>query len=177
MTARFYARSNHQVGSQENRLIAEEYGVSLVEVLVGLAIAAGIAAFIGTAVWQFFSVTRWGNNQMLAASDHQTAILWLGRDSAEAESFTSGSGLVYGTFTWPEGDPSYRYLYDPAEGAIIREVLSGGSVQSSRVIARYIAAQTDVTFSASGKLITVTLLSTHADQTFSTELQLAMRVP
>jgi prepilin-type N-terminal cleavage/methylation domain-containing protein len=158
-------------------LLADERGVSLVEVLVGLAIAAGIAAFIGTAIWQFFTVTRWGNNQMLATSDHQTAILWLGRDSTEAESFTPGSGSEYGTFAWPDGDPAFRYRYDAAEGALVRDELAGGVVQSSQTVARYIASQSDVSFAGNGQLVTVDILSTRAGQTFETELQLHMRVP
>ena len=157
--------------------MADERGVSLVEVLVGIAIAAGIAAFIGTAVWQFFTVTRWGNSQMLATADHQTAILWLGRDSSEAETFAAGSGLEYGTFTWPEGDPAFRYRYDDSEGTMVRDEIVGGSVQSSQVVMRYIANQSDVTFSQSGSLVTVDLLSTQGGETFSTTLQLNMRVP
>lgn len=159
------------------RIHNEERAISLVEVLVGIAIATGIAAFIGTAVWQFFTVTRWGNDQMLATADHQTAILWLSRDSTEAESFSAGSGTVYGTFAWPDGDPAFRYSYDPIEGSLLRQEISGGSAQSTRVVARYIANQSDVVFSQSGNLVTVDLLSTRGGETFATQLQLNMRVP
>ena len=163
------------------RISLEERGVSLVEVLVGIAIAAGIAAFIGTAVWQFFTVTRWGNNQMLAVSDHQTAILWLSRDIPEAQAFTSGSGAVYGTFSWPGGDPQFRYQYDSSEGTLIREQLDGsGTVQSSNVIARYVANQTDVNFEPNvqnPQIITVDITTTSGDQTFNSTIDLAMRVP
>ncbi|MFP3853104.1 MAG: type II secretion system protein J [Anaerolineales bacterium] len=169
------------------RVFRDERGVSLVELLVGIAIALGIAAFIGTAVWQFFTVTRWGNNQMLAASDHQTAILWLGRDIAEAQTFEDGNGAVYATFKWPGGNPQFRYRYDSTEGIVIREQLDeSGAVQTSNVVARYVANQADVEFKLDDtdqeedpilQIIIVEITTTSGDQTFNSRTELAMRVP
>lgn len=159
-----------------DRLRSED-GISLVEVLVGLAIAAGIAAVLGTAVYQFFTVTRWGNDRMLAAADHQTALLWLGRDSAEAASFVAGSGNDYGSFQWPGGDPYYLYRFDPSEKTLVRDHYSGGVLQSSIVAARNIAAQGDVTFSVSGRVVSVSITTTVGAVSETMDLSLTMRVP
>lgn len=159
-----------------DRLRSDE-GVSLVEVLIGAAIAAGIAAVLGTAVWQFFTVTRWGNDRMLAAADHQTALLWLSRDSAESETFVAGTGNDYGTFQWPGGDPSFLYRFDPGENALVRDHYQGAVLQSSRPIARNIAAQGDVTFTVNGKVVTVSVTSTVGGVSETINLTLTMRVP
>ncbi len=158
-------------------VIHDQRGVSLVELLVGLGIAAGIALFIGTTIWQFFTVTRWGHNRMLVASHHQTALLWLSRDSAEADTFVAGSGAEYGTFYWPGGDPYFAYRYDAAEGTLVRDHYAGGALQSSQTVARSIANQNDVSFSPSGELVTVSITSSQGSIVETVDLQLAMRVP
>lgn len=162
---------------QFRALLRDERGVSLVEVLVGIAIVTGIAAFIGTAVWQFFTVTRWGNDRMLVASDHQTALLWLSRDSAEANRFVPGGGSDYGTFYWPGDDPYFVYRYDASQEALIRDHYDGGVLESNLVVARSIVDQGDVTFNATGQLVTVSITATQGDVAETIDLQLAMRVP
>jgi len=81
----------------------DDRGVSLVELIVTITISTIVLAVIITAIVQFYALTRWGNAQLLLENDFQTANLWLGRDAAEAASFTSGSGLTYGTFHWADG--------------------------------------------------------------------------
>lgn len=164
-------------GKQALKRLQSDEGVSLVEVLVGIAIAAGIVAVLGTAVYQFFTVTRWGNNRMLVAADHQTALLWLSRDSAEAESFVPGSGNDYGSFEWPGGDPYFLYRFDPSENTLVRDHFQGAALQSSRVVARNVAAQGDVTFSPAGRVVSVSITTTAGSVSESMDVTLTMRVP
>lgn len=158
-------------------LLECERGISLVELLVGIGIAAGIMTLIGTFVFQFFTVARLGTNRMAVSSDLQSAALWLGRDGAEAHTFTSGSSPVYGSFEADSesGDHEYRYLYDSAESDLIREHYLDGSLDSRVVVARLVTAEGDVSFTTSGNLVSVTVNATSADATDSLELELALR--
>lgn len=157
-------------------LPGEERGVSLVELIVGIAIAALVMAYISTAVVQFYQVTRWGNSQLFLASDFQTASLWLGRDAAESAAFTAGAGNVYGTLSWADGSNAYRYSYSSLDQALVREHLLGGVVQSTLSVARHIANQSDVTFSLSADLLTVSLTATSGGESETATFEFALRV-
>lgn len=159
-------------------LVREERGVSLVELLVGVGIAAGIMTLIGTFIFQFFAITHNGTERMAVSSDLQSAALWLGRDAAEAEDFTAGSAPTYGSFTAPQSaaEHVYLYRYDSAEQDLVRDLYIDGSLDSSRVVARFIQDQGDVTFSPNGDLVTVTLTSTSGGASETIDLELALRV-
>lgn len=158
-------------------LLEDERGISLVELLVGIGIAAGIMTLIGTFIFQFFTVTRVGTNQMAVSSDLQSAALWLGRDAAQAHTFTAGSSPVYGSFTADSAssDHEFRYLYDSADSDLIREHYVDGSLDSRVVVARLVAAEGDVSFTTSGNLVSVTVSATSGDAADSLELELALR--
>ncbi|MGA9532050.1 MAG: hypothetical protein WBR18_04990 [Anaerolineales bacterium] len=156
--------------------MADESGTSLVELLVGLSIAAMLIGFIGTSVYQFFSITRWGNARMAVSAQLQNATVWLGRDAAEAETFTAGSGTTYGTFAWPSGDPAFLYRYDPASQTVLRDLIEGGSVQSTTTVARQIQSQSDVSFTPAAGTVVVHIQATNGTISDYIDLTLAMRV-
>ena len=144
----------------------------MVEALPVWALVLGV---IVTAVVQFVIASRWGNDQLLVSNNLETASLWLGRDAVEAASFTPGGGTVYGTLNWSDASNQFRYSYNPLAGELVREHLQGGSVQSTRVVARSIAAQGDVSFTVTGDLLTVSLTVTSGDVNQSTALDFRMR--
>ncbi len=160
------------------RLIRNERGVTIPELMISLVISASVAGLIGTAVFQFFVVTSEGNDRLTVLQSLQNASVWLGRDSSEASVATGGTGNVYGTLT--TGDPTveYRYSYDAAEKTLVREHLISGVVQSTHVVARRIENQGDIVFSAIGNLITVSITATSDNGAVSETrtLDLAMRV-
>jgi len=160
------------------RLAHSEQGVSLPEILVATVIAASVAGLLGTAVYQFFVVTGQGRNHLTVQNGLRDSSLWLGRDAAEAQSFTAGSGTTYGTFL--SGDPTvkFRYVYDAAEKALVREELLNDVVQSTTIVARGIESQGDVSFAVNGSLLTVSVTASSPDGTVSEDvtLNLAMRV-
>lgn len=158
-------------------MLKDEAGITLVELLVGVGIAAGIATLIGTIVFQFFTVSRQGSDRMAVTSDLQSATLWLGRDGLEAHSFSSGASPVYGTFhaSQPGGDHEFRYLYDSSRGHLVREHYVDGSLQSSQSVARYIASEADVTFNPQGTVVSVSLTATLGGASDSLLLDLALR--
>lgn len=152
-----------------------ERGASLVELLVSIAISIMVFSILSTALVQFVLSTRWGNNLLQVTNDIQVASLWLGRDAPEAASFTPGSGSVYGTLNWADSSTQYRYSYDSSNGSMIREHLENSIVQSSRTISRHIENQSDITFSISGDLLTVSITSTRGDDSKSSILNFAFR--
>ena len=154
---------------------SDESGVSLVELIVALTISSIVLAVITTAIVQFYELTRWGNARLLLDNDFQTANLWLGRDAAEANTFSPGTGLEYGTFNWADGSNAYRYSYDPAQGALVREHLQGGSTVSTLRVARHVADQADISFSVSGQLVSVSLTLSEVDVTETRTLTFTMR--
>jgi hypothetical protein len=155
-------------------MVAGEAGITLVELLAGLGISIFVLAFVGTAVFQFYKVTGWGNDRMLLASSLQTAQLWLGRDAVQANSFTPGATPVYGTLSIPtSGSPiQIQYSYDSAAHTLVRTDASG-----SQVVARNIANESDVSFSLSGRQLDVSLTSTRGSLTDSSVFSFALRVP
>lgn len=153
----------------------DERGATLVEMLVAIAISVLVFSVLSTALVQFVLSTRWGNNQLQITNDIQVASLWLGRDALEAASFTPGAGSVYGTLDWADGSQQFRYSYDSAEGALIREHFDTGVLQTRTAIARHILNQSDVSFSITGQLLTVTLTSTSGAESETANLDLALR--
>jgi len=160
------------------RAVPNDRGATIPELMVSMFITASVAGLIGTAVFQFFTVSSNGNDRLSVLQSLQNASVWLGRDVSEAQTATGGSGLEYGTLT--TGDPSveYRYSYDPANKTLVREQLLGGVVQSTLVVARRIENQGDIVFSVSGNLIHVSITATSDDGAVSEtkSLDLAMRV-
>lgn len=166
----FSRRARAEIGGEE--------GLSLAEVLISLFILSSVLVLLASALLQFMRLTRFGNDRMLATSDLQTAQLWLGRDAAEAATFTPGSGPVYGTFDWPGGDPQFEYSYRSADSSLVRTRLEGGSAVSTVATARHIAQQSDITFvlDGDGDKVTVSITATSGAETSSAEFELFMRV-
>ncbi len=156
--------------------LPNERGATLAEVIIAVMLAAALIGLVGTAFYQFYAASRWGLDHLTALSDLQQASLWLGRDANESQVFVPGAGSVYGTLRWPGSTVEYRYAYDAANTALVREHLVGGTVQSTQVVARRIATQGDVTFSYSGGMLTVSITATAGSVSHTAELQLHLRV-
>jgi Tfp pilus assembly protein PilE len=158
------------------RLLREESGITLVELITALGIAAFVLAFVGTAAYQFYRVTGWGNERMLLASNLQTAQLWLGRDAVQANAFSPESAPSYGTFTIPTStsDRLIRYAYDSGQEALTRTDLSSGDTV---VVARDIAGSADVAFSLAGRDLAVQVTATRGSQADTLDLHFTLRVP
>lgn len=153
----------------------DERGASLVELLVAIAISGLVFSVLSTALVQFMLTTRWGNNQLQITNNIQVASLWLGRDALEAASFTPGTGSEYGTLSWNDSSHEYRYLYDSTKTSLVREHYDSGALQSTITVARNIQNQTDVTFSLTGQLLTVTITSTSGGESETASLDFALR--
>ena len=153
----------------------DERGATLVEMLVAISISVMVFSVLSTALVQFVLTTRWGNNQLQVSNDIQVASLWLGRDALEAASFTPDAEPVYGTLDWADGSQQFRYSYDSTDGALIREHIVTGVVQTKTTVARHILNQSDVIFSIKEQLLTVEIISTSGDEVETAKLDLALR--
>jgi hypothetical protein len=152
--------------------------MSLPEVLVATVIAASVAGLLGTTIYQFFRTTTDGRDHLAVQNSIRNASLWLGRDATEAESFSPGTGTIYGTFITGEPSIKFRYSYDAGQKALVREALLDDVVQTTQAVARNIKSQDDVTFSVNSDLLTVTITATSPDGNAAEDmaLDLAMRV-
>lgn len=153
-----------------------EAGFTIPEMLIGALLATSAAVLIATAIYQFSAASQDGRHRLASLGDLQNAAVWIGRDASEAQSFTPGSGSVYGTLTTSDANRQYRYAYSASETALVREVLVGGSPASTLQVARHIASQEAVAFSASGTLLTVTVESTSGPISESATIKASMRV-
>jgi len=157
------------------RGLRDDSGATLVETLIAVAISAAVVTMLGSAVYQFYAISYWGNGRLAVLHDLQNSGLWIGRDANEAASFSPGAGAVYGTLSWPDLSVQYRYSYDPGNTALVRQHLAGGVPQSTVTVARHIAIQSDVTFAVSGSRLTITITSTSDSVSASSTLTLNMR--
>jgi len=71
-----------------------QQGFTLVELLVVISITGLIGSFLGSAVFQMFTVTEYGNSKMTAIHDLQNTADWLNHDGQMASTATGGSQLV-----------------------------------------------------------------------------------
>lgn len=161
-----------------DKTLGDEKGISLTEVLISLFILSSVLFLLASSLLQFLHLTTFGNDRMLALADIQTAQLWLGRDAAEAATFSPGSGDIYGTFMWPDGDPQFQYSYDSIGRRIVRTRLEGGNPVASTTAARHIDQQSDAAFvlDSGGARVSVTITATSGDETTTSQIELYMRV-
>lgn len=163
-------------GCPLRRLATEDRGITLTETLVSIFLMSLLMGLLGTAFYQFFTATRRGNDALTALHDLENARVWLSRDASEAQSFTPGSGSIYGTFACGAySTVQYRYSYNSGNTALVREKIVDGGIQSTLVVARHIAQKSDVGFSVSGHLVTITLISTSGATSRSATLKINMR--
>lgn len=151
------------------RLVTEDRGMTLTEILVTLFLTSLLIGVLGMAFYQLFTATRWGNDTLTALHDLENAEVWLSGDARQAQSFTPGSSPVYGTFDC--GDSTVQYSYNSGNTALVRAVDGG----SPLTVARHIAQQSDVGFSVGGSLVTITLTSTSGAISRDTTLEINMR--
>ncbi len=69
-------------------------GFTLVELLVTVAITGLIVSGLGTAIYQIFTVTEYGNDKLTATHELQNVSHWFSLDGQRAGAASGGSELV-----------------------------------------------------------------------------------
>jgi prepilin-type N-terminal cleavage/methylation domain-containing protein len=122
-----------------------EHGFTLVELVIATAITGLIAGFLGTAIYQIFTASEYGNSRLTALHELQNAAHWFNLDGQRAMAATGGSGL---TLTLSD-DSSITYSLSGTE---LRRTDGGTQITLARNI-------TCADFSVSNRLITMQLTS------------------
>lgn len=117
----------------------------MVELITAVAITGIIVAFLGTAVYQIFHVSDYGNGRLTALHELQNAAYWLNTDGPGAVSATGGSQL----------------LLTLADNSTITYSLSGtsllrSSTGSPMILARNISS---ASFAVNSRVVTIDLTS------------------
>ncbi len=122
-----------------------EAGITLVELLVAGAIAMAITGFMGTAIFQFFTVTRQGSEVMTSVHQVQNAGHWITHDGQMAIAASGGNQLV---LTVPESDTITYTL----AGTQLSRTTNGTQLLVARNI-------TDLDFDVDGDIVTMSITS------------------
>jgi prepilin-type N-terminal cleavage/methylation domain-containing protein len=101
-------------------------GFTLVELLVAVAIITLVTGLLVLILYQFFSITRWGNDQLTVDGDLRNTGLWLMRDVSGSASFSSTS--TCGVFVAPSigVTRTITYTYAAAQSTFSRRDSSTG---------------------------------------------------
>ncbi len=80
-------------------MIKGQQGFTLVELLVSVFLTSLIIGLVGTAIYQFFTVTEYGNARLTALHELQNVAHWVNHDGQSASNATDGAQL---TLTLPD---------------------------------------------------------------------------
>ncbi len=123
--------------------MSSESGISLVEILVTSAIGLAIAGFMGTAIYQFFTVTNQGSDVMTAMHQVQNAGHWISLDGQKSSAASAGDDLI---LTIPN---SSTVTYSVFGNELIRT-----SDGDQLTVARHVS---DVNFNVDGRVVTMSI--------------------
>jgi len=157
------------------RAKAGEAGFTLVELLVGLAVAALVMGLLSATVFQILTATDRGQDKLAVLHDHGTAFQWLNRDaqmgvSAEATVLPDSVAI---NWTDAVSGTTYQSSYAQSGDELVRTSTVDGT-PSSQTVARNLDTSG---FSASldGDLLTVSITSVEGDTTQTRTESVLMR--
>ena len=140
------------------KIVREQKGFTLVEILIALGITALVAGTLGTAIFQIFDRSARGNDTLKALNDIHNAGRWLYLDGERAET----TDLVDATppvppvnamsLSWTSDGQLHTATYSLSGTELVRN--HNGTVTT---VARYVSS---VDFSISNRLIKIDLTST-----------------
>ena len=119
--------------------IKSESGFSMVELVVATAITGLIIGFLGTSIYQMFSVTDYGNSKLTAIHELQNAAYWFQIDGQAAKSATGGNKLVIiladdSTITYDLSDTNLQRTGGDGQMILAQNITSAAFSISNRVI-------------------------------------------
>jgi prepilin-type N-terminal cleavage/methylation domain-containing protein len=126
----------------------KQAGMTMVELIISVAITGIIVAFLGTSIYQIFTVSDYGNNRLTALHELQNAAYWLNMDGQGAVNATGGSQLV---LTLSDNSTLTYSL----SGTNLLRSSSGPQMTLARNIS-------SITFSVNSRVITMNLTSSPA---------------
>ena len=136
------------------KLLSEQKGFTLVEILIALGITALITGVLGTAIFQIFDRSVRGQDTLRALNDIQNAGRWLYLDGGRAETtdlVNDAPSVNSMTLNWTSDGQPHAATYALTNSELIR---NHNGTQTT--VARYVSV---ADFSISNDLITINLTS------------------
>ncbi len=146
-------------------------GVTLLELVAGLAIAGLIMVPLAGIIRQFIYIPAQWSAQITVMRETRNAVRWIADDARQARSFVATSTSPdYGTFDWtdytqsPPSNHSVRYYFISSTvtstGSLMRqEAIDDGLPQTTHV-ASHIGGYADVSIQETGGLVVASVTST-----------------
>ncbi len=111
-------------------------GFTLVELLATVAIIAIVTGLLVLILYQFFSISRWGNDQLTVDGNLRNTGLWLMQDGNRSASFfPTGTCGVFVAPTSIDATRTITYTYSAAQNTLSRQDSSAGG---TTVLARHV---------------------------------------
>ena len=149
-----------------------QVGVTLLEVIVGLAIMGLIMVPLAGIINQFIFVPGQWSASVTMMNNTRAAVRWIAEDARQATTFTSSTDPEYGTFTWtdrtlfPIATHTARYFFSDSDGRLMREETVHGRSQTT-LVTDHIQEYGDVSIQESDGVVRASVTST-ADAIVST---------
>ena len=142
-------------------------GVTLLELVIGLAIAALLVVPIAGITNQLIFLPGQWSASITVMNDARAAVRSVADDTRQAAAFTTSTEPYYGTFVWndwigyPTSSYEVRYFHSTStgEGALMREETLNG-VAWTTLVAEGIREYDDVSIQGSNGLVTASVTST-----------------
>jgi prepilin-type N-terminal cleavage/methylation domain-containing protein len=152
-----------------------EAGFTLVELLVGLAVAALVMGLLSATTFQILTASDRGQDKLAVLHDHGTAFQWLNRDAQMGVAAEATVLPTSVTINWTDAvnDITYQSSYAQSGDELVRTLTVDGT-PSSQTVARNLDTSG---FSASldGDLLTVSITSVEGDTTQTRTESVLMR--
>ncbi len=140
------------------RIHKEQRGLTLLELLIALPIAALIIAAVTGAIIQLLESSQ-ASNHMIALRQVQTAGYWVSRDGLQAQrvNITAPTALLILEWDEWEGNVSYRITYsleDMPSGSskqLIRTEVADGTVRTSIIATDLVPGETSCNWTSAEK--------------------------
>ena len=148
-----------------NKTMASQAGVTLVELVAGLAIASLIALPLAGIINQFIFLPGQWSASISVMNNSRAAVRAVAEDARQASGFSPGTEPDYGTFSWtdragyPTSTFAVRYFHSAEDASLMREETVSGLFQTN-LVAEGVQGYSDVSIQETGGLVTASVTST-----------------
>jgi prepilin-type N-terminal cleavage/methylation domain-containing protein len=166
------------------KLKTTEKGFTLIELVVGISIAAFVVAAASMTVITMMRLSPKTNNWAIALRQVQNTGYWISRDVMMSDTVTPGTGDTFLTLTQPQISPPNKtivYQFEPMSGSLKRLMRDDAGQQ--RMIAEYIYynpvgdPDNSTRVISDQNPVTLQITATSGDTTVMRQYEATQRVP
>lgn len=119
-----------------------ERGLGLVELVIGLGIAAMVMSTLGMTLVAIIRNTAFGRDQQSATQQLRNGLFWLNQDTQSAVLGQSTVGAATVVLAWTDGSTgtTYSVSYQQSGSELQRTITTNGGAPTTRVVARNVIA-------------------------------------